>query len=341
MVIQSPSSVKASAAENKPIEAGEINRLAVKHFNLCQPVVSRLVNISENITYKIEETPSGRSFALRIHRDGYHSKVAIASEIDWLRALRASAVALTPVPVCGRDGEFVQVFTSSEFQRPRHAVLFEWENGQERAADANLKGPYEMLGQIAAQMHIHSRTWRRPSWFTRHAWNFETTIGSKPHWGRWCDGMGVDHSLYSVFSRTAALIDARLKSYGRKEERFGLIHADLRLANLLFDEDRIKVIDFDDCGFGWFMYDAATAVSFFEHAPIVPELIAAWTKGYKSVSGLTREDETEIPTFIMLRRLLLVAWIGSHAQTDLAQAMGHDYTRATVPLCQNYLRNFG
>ncbi len=38
----------------------------------------------------------------------------------------------------------------------------------------------------------------------------------------------------------------------------------MRLANLLIDGDRVTLIDFDDCGFGWFMYDFAAAISFFE-----------------------------------------------------------------------------
>ena len=53
----------------------------------------------------------------------------------------------------------------------------------------------------------------------------------------------------------------------------------MRLANLLIDGDVTKVIDFDDCGFGWLLYDCATTVSFFEHKPEVPELLAAWVRG--------------------------------------------------------------
>ena len=52
-------------------------------------------------------------------------------------------------------------------------------------------------------------------------------------------------------------------------------------------------------------------------------------------------DEREIPTFIMLRRLLLVAWIGSHSATDLAKEMGGPYTEGTVALAESYLSRFG
>jgi Ser/Thr protein kinase RdoA (MazF antagonist) len=100
------------------------------------------------------------------------------------------------------------------------------------------------------------------------------------------------------------------------------------------------VIDFDDCGFGWYMYDAATPVSFYEHEPQVPALIESWKRGYRRVIELSKEDEAEIPTFVMLRRLLLVAWIGSHHETDLARSMGHPYTEGTAALCEDYLSRY-
>jgi Ser/Thr protein kinase RdoA (MazF antagonist) len=115
----------------------------------------------------------------------------------------------------------------------------------------------------------------------------------------------------------------------------------MRLANLLMDGSTVKVIDFDDCGFSWLLYDCATTVSFFEHTLEVPELLKAWVRGYRRIGTLSAEDENEIPTFVMLRRLLLVAWIGSHSETELAQSMGVAYTRESIPLCESYLSRFG
>ena len=115
----------------------------------------------------------------------------------------------------------------------------------------------------------------------------------------------------------------------------------MRLANLLMDNGHVKVIDFDDCGFSWLLYDCATTVSFFEHAPEVPDLLEAWVRGYRRIGELSVEEEDEIATFVMLRRLLLVAWIGSHSETELAQSMGASYTQASIRLCERYLSRFG
>jgi hypothetical protein len=43
----------------------------------------------------------------------------------------------------------------------------------------------------------------------------------------------------------------------------------------------------------------------------------------------------------MFRRMLLIAWIGSHSETDLAQSMGVPYTNDTVALAEDYLKRFG
>jgi Ser/Thr protein kinase RdoA (MazF antagonist) len=153
--------------------------------------------------------------------------------------------------------------------------------------------------------------------------------------------MGLTGNDRKLLDRLVDRLRQRLDRFGKSPERFGLIHADLRLANLLVENGETKVIDFDDCGFGWYLYDFGTAVSFIEHRSDMDELIASWVDGYRRVVPLCEEEENEIPTFIMMRRLLLTAWIASHSDTELAQAQGIDYTEGTCALAEAYLRNYG
>lgn len=311
---------------------------AVPRFALPDRVVPKLINISENATYRLDDPETGDRWALRIHREGYHSRTAIASELAWLAALKAAKAANVPAPLPGRDGEFIQCLTADGLAQPRNVVLFAWETGAEPAA--NDVAGFEQLGETTAKMHTHVRAWTRPPWFDRHTWNFDTSLGDTPHWGRWRHGMGMTPEIENVLAETVATIARRLERFGMAPDVFNLVHGDMRLANLLMDDGTVKVIDFDDCGFSWFLYDCATTVSFFEDAPEVPELITAWVRGYRRFASLSPEEEAEIATFVMLRRILLVAWIGSHAETDLARSMGVAYTRGTVPLCERYLSRY-
>ncbi len=80
----------------------------------------------------------------------------------------------------------------------------------------------------------------------------------------------------------------------RGRERFGLVHADIRLANLLVDGEHVRVIDFDDCGFSWFMYDFATTVSFIEDHP--RRARAEGTRGWRATARWRRSTRTTRPS---------------------------------------------
>lgn len=312
-----------------------IAETAIGHYDLPFGSTPVMINLSENATFRVDDPGSCKRWALRIHREGYHSRRAIASELAWLTALRTDGAVITPVPVVGKDGDLIQTVADPSGRRPRHAVLFQWESGKE--PEGNDPALFEILGQTTARMHAHARNWQRPPGFERHTWDFETSLGATPHWGSWRDGLGMTAATERLFHRTVETIRQRLGRFGKEPSRFNLIHCDMRLANLLIDGPIVKAIDFDDCGFGWLLYDCATTVSFFEHRPEVPELLDAWVRGYRTLRPLSAEDENEIPTFVMLRRLVLIAWVGSHAETDLAQSMGVGYTEDALPMCDAYL----
>jgi Ser/Thr protein kinase RdoA (MazF antagonist) len=311
---------------------------ALGRFGLSPDATATLCNVSENHTYRVEDPVSATGYALRVHRPGYRTAHQIESELDWLDALREDGAVDTCVPVRAPGGERV-VTVSLDGLGERNVVLFEWLPGAEPdpEGDAVLDG-FRVLGAISARMHAHARAWTPPAGFDRPHWDYEHTLGPGGYWGRWQDGLGMGKEELELLGRLDETIARRLESYGRSSDRFGLVHADIRLANLLVDDGHVRVIDFDDCGFAWFMYDFATTVSFMEDHPRVPELRDAWLEGYRSVAPLDPQDEAELDTFVMLRRLLLVAWIGSHHTfaTEAAE-FGAGFTAGTCALAERYL----
>lgn len=310
-------------------------RAALPRWGLSEATDLKLLTISENATFRAHDPETGRDVVFRVHRPGYHTRAEIASELAWLGALDGAQVVPTLTPVPQADGTLIADIDDDGVTR--HVVAFGLLRGREPAEGEDMARWFRELGAINARLHAHAKDWPRPDGFVRKVWDFDAMLGDVQLWGDWRAGLGLTPEGRAVLERTARALRERVEAYGKSEDRFGLVHADMRVANLLVDGDTLSVIDFDDCGFSWYLYDFAAAISFIEHEPIVPELQAAWIAGYRTVAPLSDEECDILPAFIMLRRMLLTAWIASHSETPTAQALGEAYTQGTVALARAFL----
>ena len=298
---------------------------ALPVYGLSSDTPVSLLNRSENETWRAGD------LVLRLHRHGYHTKPEVASELAWLAALQGLPGLDTVCPIPGAQGLVTEIDS-------RFIVGFARIAGQELHPGDDLARWFGPLGAITARLHLHSRQWTLPPGFTRKRWDVETILGPDPHWGHWRQAQGLDARGEALLDRATDRLAAKLAAYGTAPDVFGLIHADLRLANLMVDGDTLTAIDFDDCGFGWWAYDLAGALSFIETDPRLPDLIARWVKGYTRIAPLRPEDRAMIPSLIFLRRVLLTAWLATRADSDTAQSLGGPvYTQGTLELAERYL----
>ena len=244
---------------------------------------------------------------------------------------------ITPGVYTGRNGDPIQQAHGEGLPAPRYMVLFHFVEGKAPDESGDMTAGYEELGAIAARCHEHVLGWKKPDDFQRLTWDEKAVFGPTPTWGDWRDAPEVTPEVAGVLEEVERTVRTRLAAFGKAPERFNLIHADMRLANLLIDDRGTRLIDFDDCGWGWFLYDFAAAISFIEDDPRIPALKAAWVKGYRSVRDLSAAEEVEIDTFVMLRRMALLAWIGSHIEAPEPQALAPGFAATTARLGQAYM----
>jgi Ser/Thr protein kinase RdoA (MazF antagonist) len=303
----------------------DLLRSVLPVYGLSPDTPLALLNRSENETWRAGD------LILRLHRQGYHTRAEIASELAWLTALQDLPGLRTVRPVAGAQGPVTEV-------GGRYIVGFIRIAGQELRPDEDLSAHFGPLGEITARLHLHARAWSLPQGFVRKRWDVDTILGRQPHWGDWRQAAGLDAEGARLLTRATAVLAAQLRAYGTGQETFGLIHADLRLANLMMDGEGLTAIDFDDCGFGWWVYDLASALSFIETDPRLPDLITAWVTGYARIASLAPQDRAMIPALIFLRRVLLTAWLSTRADSDTAQSLGGAaYTLGTLSLAEGFL----
>lgn len=289
---------------------------------------------SENATFLLEA--GGKRYALRLHRENYHQRADIESELHWLDALRETGI-VVPQAVADMDGETVQSLALDDGS-VRHVVLFDWIDGEMPTTEVDPRA-FQQLGHITARLHQHSRQWQKPAGFQRIIWDHHTVVSPQSHWGDWRDAPNLRLADRPVVEEVIARVDGELQQFGKDASRYGLIHADLRLTNLLLHKGETRVIDFDDCGMGWYLHDLAAAISFVEHHPRAADWVDNWIKGYEQVAHISDAEMALVPTLLIQRRIQLLAWVGSHAQTEMAISLGPQWADHSVRLCRRYLES--
>ena len=301
------------------------------------PVSLEPVPHSENRVYRVRDAKS-RRFILRLHRPGYHNAIEVQSELAWIGALRRESGLLVPEVVPTRDGQSIARLSLAGEPSQRLAVLFVENAGEQPdETDPRLPEIFAALGAAAARCHLHVQTWQKPDGFLRPDWTIAGMIGRRGIWGDWRAAPGLSDKDAAILMQAEARLLARFDAYGMAPDRYGLIHNDLRPSNFLWHDGRLRLIDFDDCGFGWFVADFAASVSWFETDPRVPALFASWRAGYGQHRTLTETDIQMVDPALMTRRMLLLAWSASRAETDLAIARAQGFAAGTVALAQRYL----
>ena len=251
----------------------------------------------ENHVYEMA-LPSGRA-ALRLHRAGYQSADAIGSELWWCAELARSGL---PVPAAlpTQDGRLLV-----PMQDGRHASAISWMEGEALGEAglpfsqplARLEQLYHALGSLLARLHKVTDELTLPQGFVRPSWDRDGLVGETPFWGRFWDHPAASPDQRLVMIRARDALRERLTGGD-----IGLIHADVLRENVLITEHSVSLIDFDDSGYGFRLYDLGTALVQVLALPEYPALRAALMDGY----GTT--DRAMVDAFTMARTLASVGW---------------------------------
>lgn len=316
-------------------EAGE---KALALFGLEQDYQLDLLHCSENGTFLVSHKSSGRRYAaMRVSRPGYHTLKETEAEIRWLDQIVREKTVPIARPIRCLDGQAVARVKANG--QEYHIVLCEYLEGEAPDPDDGDRGFwwFKKIGETAAKLHLQTMNWEESRMLCRPVWDWEAILGVDGLFGNWrlCRELSGDER--DLLSKTCEEIGRRLRLYGKKETNFGLIHTDLRAANLLGDGEILKVLDFDDCGFGWHLFDLASSFSFIEDRPQVPGWIRQWLDGYTRVLELKQQDYEMIPVFLMARRIQLLAWITSHDDSEPVKLYERGFAERTLRMAEEYL----
>ena len=292
-------------------------RLALPHWGLDGADLD-VIKHRENTVFKVTAA-DGRCFVLRVHRRGNNSDAAVQSELVWMGALRDAGIAAPAVVQASNGNLFVHVGEASD---SRQCDLLEWLPGNlfndlgrvEKGMRVEFCDRFNRLGALAARVHNQSAKWQKPAGFERRSWDEGGLLGESPVMGRFWEHTAITPSQNREIMKARLVLGGFLKKFGKTPENYGLIHADFLPENILVHDGELSLIDFDDCGFGWYLFEMATSLFPQINQPFFDDLVAAYTEGYRSERKMSDADLEAFPAFLMIRGFTYLGWL--HTRGD-------------------------
>ena len=300
-----------------------------------------LIKHRENAVFKVEK--DGFRAALRMHRHGYHTDDELRSELQWMQALSDAGVKVPDI-IPTTSGELFIDVHASDLPGALQIDLFDWINGEqlgsveEGVADAAaVEHQFRTLGELAARVHNQAVPWSLPEGFTRHAWDADGLAGEQPFWGRFWEIENATDEQRQLLERARDRIYAELGAVPKSPGSYSTIHADFAAENIMVDGDDVRLIDFDDAGFGWHLFELVTALYFIRDEDYFERAQDALIEGYRTHRQLTDEDLQKLPLFYLARGTTYVGWVHTRSETDTARELTPMIVDMVCALADDYL----
>jgi Ser/Thr protein kinase RdoA (MazF antagonist) len=199
-----------------------------------------LLKYSENYTFLINMESEKR--VLRVNRPDYHTFEELNSEVLWMDMLRKETELILPEVIFGRNNERIQSFQAEQSGIRYYCSLFTFMTGTivRSLSGDELLNKMCKIGEITAKLHRCSI--KNNIELERFKWNFETLFGDNPRWGDWRKFKDLTANEIEMIENVIFVIKSRLEKFGKNVDRYGLIHSDLHLSNIITEGDTIKVI---------------------------------------------------------------------------------------------------
>ena len=270
------------------------------------------MNYSGNGLYRVT-IPEGKSdltvppgrYALRLHQPDYMKPEFIWSEMEWLSALSESGIEV-PHPYRNLDGEWLTIVDGGyEVPQKRTCTLIGWTEGRMLLKN-HLPKHFRSLGRVIGKLHRQSMSWKKPKGFKRPHWDWEGLFGDGFDYGvpvkdAW---EAIPKKHQDIFNSVLDRVAEVTQQMGKGKRAYGLIHTDLGVdGNVVFHAGEARPFDFDDCGFGYWMFDLGGAMAhyFADIENPSPKMQQVLIGGYQETSPLPESNLDYLDLFIAAR----------------------------------------
>ena len=231
-------------------------------------------------------------YLLRIHQPGYQSTGAIQLELAWLAAMCRDAGLPVPEPVTTLDGNLMTQVSAPGIPEVRSCSLLRWLKGRFITKGVR-PHHYRAQGRLMARLHDYAARWQVPPGLTKRRYDWDGLFRDDSGCGLPASEVWplLPRQLAGPFDVVARRVRRAMNEWGKDPDVYGLIHADLGVdANVIFWHGEARAIDFDDSGFGYWIYDLAVALEHCREDADYQRFRDALLGGYAEIRRLPEEQ---------------------------------------------------
>jgi Ser/Thr protein kinase RdoA (MazF antagonist) len=187
---------------------------------------------------------------------------------------------------------------------------------------------FRAWGQMMARMHQFAAGWQPPEGFARPHWDWHGQLGGRDF------PLGVEELVDLMpgkFKEPFEIVSAQTRevteSLGKGPDAYGMIHADMYPENVLFKAGNVLPIDFEDCGFGYWIWDLAIALCLWPWSEGWHWKRDALLEGYAQVGALPDEQLRHLDLLMAAQYATMVLWATMFIEHDPAMQAEHEAWR--------------
>lgn len=240
-------------------------------------------------------------YLLRIHMPGYQTPAAIELELEWLLSMRQQADLPVPEPVLTLEGKLYKQAAIPGVPEEHICSVLRWVKGRELKEKAVRPHHYKALGELIARLHQHASHWQPPASLSKRSYHWDGLfmkegkdgILSNEAWSL------LPPEYFEPFEIVSRKVKQVMDTLGKGPDVYGSIHGDLGIgANVLFSNGDARIIDFDDSGFGYYLFDLSIVLETSQDLQIRPCFREALLDRYSRLRPLSDDQIGYIDLFL-------------------------------------------
>lgn len=130
------------------------------------------------------------------------------------------------------------------------------------------------------------------------------------------ENMGVfTPEQHTIIAAVTERVRLAMQAIGQAEAQFGLIHGDLLLKNILLDDDsNLRILDFEYCGRGYYLYDLTPSLWQLKPHPDYARFASALWDAYLQARPQAAPHHHWLETLIAARQVASMRWVAANQQ---------------------------